>query len=121
MSSGTNEVRKVSSTGGEKGSKDERFDLLPAEPLIALARHYGVGSRKYEDRNWERGANWDLFFAALQRHAWAWWNGEDIDEETGSNHMTAVAWQAFALVELAKTHPEFDTRPSTLRKKAEEK
>jgi hypothetical protein len=35
--------------------------------------------------------------------------------------MTAVAWQAFALVELAKTHPEFDTRPSTLRKKAEEK
>lgn len=101
----TNEV-----TGGEKGQKLARFDLIPAGPLWALAEHYGRGSGKYADRNWEKGVDWSLNFAALQRHAWAWWGGEDIDE-SGSHHMAAVAWHAFALLEYARTHPELDDRP----------
>jgi len=105
------EVRKVSETGGEKGQKEERFDLIPAGPLRAVAKHYGIGSRKYEDRNWERGYPWDLSFGAMMRHAWAFWNGEDVDPETGSPHMAAVVFHALALMEFARTHPEFDTRP----------
>jgi hypothetical protein len=38
------EVRSISSTGAEKGTKDERFDLLPPEALASVARHYGVGA-----------------------------------------------------------------------------
>lgn len=107
------EVRIVNAeTGGAKGSKLARFDLIPAGPLWTLAEHYGRGARKYEDRNWERGYDWSLSFAALMRHAWAWWSGEDIDPETGSPHMAAVAWHAFAALEWAATHPEFDNRPS---------
>ena len=34
-------------TGGMKGQKDARFDLIPNEFEWALARHYGVGSKKY--------------------------------------------------------------------------
>lgn len=84
-------------SGGEKGSKPTRFDLIPPAALEALAEHYGRGSQKYEDRNWERGYRYGLSFAAMMRHAWAWWRGEDNDPETGSSHMIAVAWHALAL------------------------
>lgn len=108
-----NEVRVVNAaTGGEKGAKDAAFDLIPAGPLFALAEHYGRGAKKYASRNWERGTDWSLNFAALMRHAWAFWRGEDVDPETGSHHMTAVAWHAFALVEFGATHPELDNRPT---------
>lgn len=104
------EVRVTSATGAEKGSKVERYDLIPAEPLRLLAQHYGRGSKKYADRNWEAGYDWSLSFAALMRHAWAFWGGEDIDPETGTPHIIASAWHCFALAEYMNTHPEFDNR-----------
>jgi hypothetical protein len=109
----TGEVRVTNpDTGGQKGSKPARFDLIPPRPLWLLAEHYGKGAAKYADRNWERGTAWSLNFAALQRHAWAFWSGETTDPETGSPSMIAVAWHAMALVEFAQTHPELDDRPT---------
>ena len=99
-------------TGGEKGAKLARFDLIPADPLRQVAEHYGRGAEKYADRNWERGYDWSLSFAALQRHAWEFWNGEDIDEETGSHHLAAVVFHALALLTFADTHPDGDDRPT---------
>lgn len=85
-------------TGGEKGQKLARFDLIPPDALWEVAEHYGRGARKYADRNWERGYAWGLSYGALQRHANAWAAGEDIDEETGGMHMAAVAFHALALL-----------------------
>jgi len=101
----------VSPTGGRKETKIQRYDLIPAMPLQMLAELYGVGAAKYEDRNWEKGYDWELSFAALQRHAWLWQQGENTDPETGMPHMACVAFHAFALIEFAKTHPEYDNRP----------
>lgn len=84
-------------TGGQKGKKIARFSLIPAEFLWNLAEHYGKGAMKYEDRNWERGYNWSLGVDALQRHLHQWLMKEDNDEETGTNHLIAVAWHACAL------------------------
>ena len=84
-------------TGAEKGSKLARFSLVPREALWALAEHYGMGERKYAARNWEKGYAWSLSQDALERHLNQWLLGEKLDRETGSNHMTAVAWHAFAL------------------------
>ena len=109
----TDEVRTVNqATGGEKGQKLARFDLVPVLPLTQLAEHYGRGAEKYADRNWERGTDWSLNYAALLRHVTEWWSGENVDSETGSHHLVAVAWHAFALLEFAQTHPELDDRPT---------
>ena len=105
------EERFVSETGGAKGRKLARFDLLPPASMWALAEHYGKGARKYTDRNWEKGYPWSLNFAAMQRHLWSWWSGETDDPENGSSHLVAAAWHCFALIEFAKSHPEFDDRP----------
>ena len=111
------EVRTVSITGGEKGSKDERFDLIPPGVLAQIARHYGVGAKKYDDGNWQKGYDWKYSYAALQRHANSFWNGEDIDEETGSKHVIAVAWHAIALAWFMENRPEYDNRESTVKAK----
>jgi|ERR1035437_736228 hypothetical protein len=99
-------------TGGAKGSKPARFDLIPADSLWALAEHFGKGAAKYgEDRNWERGYAFSLNFAAAQRHLWQWWGGEDIDEDTGSSHLIAAQWHMAALFHNMTTHAEMDDRP----------
>lgn len=105
------ETRTVSSTGGEKGVKRARFDLIPAGPLRLVAEHYGIGAEKYDDRNWERGYEWSKSFGAMMRHAWAFWAGEDLDPESSSPHMAAVCFHALALMEFAEAHPDFDDRP----------
>lgn len=104
------ETRTVSSTGAVKGVKLARFDLLPPAAMYALAEHYGKGAEKYGDSNWEKGYEWSKSYQALQRHAWKFWSGEDIDPETGTHHMAAVAFHALALLEYHQTHPEFDDR-----------
>lgn len=105
------EVRVVNeTTGGEKGQKLERFDLVPAEAMADVARHYGIGARKYADNNWRRGYNWSLSLAALERHLNQFKAGDDIDDETGSPHMAAVVFHALALLTFMDEHPELDDR-----------
>lgn len=97
-------------TGASKGMKLERFDLIPPEALKALAGQYGMGASRYGDRNWENGYPWSLAFAALNRHLWAFWSGEDIDPESGRPHMDAVMWHAFALRTFMENHKDKDDR-----------
>lgn len=74
-----------------------RYDLIPPEALEELAQHYRRGAEKYEPRNWEKGMAWGKCFAAMMRHAWAFWRGETNDPETGTHHMISVAWNALAI------------------------
>jgi hypothetical protein len=90
-----------------------RFDLIPVEPLRRLAEVYTIGARKYSDRNWERGLQWGRVYSALQRHATAWWGGEQNDAVDGQHHLASVAWCALALMEYERTHPELDDRTTT--------
>ena len=97
-------------TGGSKETKLARFDLIPASPLWELAEHYGMGAQKYADDNWRKGYDWKHSFAALMRHAWAFWRGEDNDPETGSKHIIAAAWHCFTLAEFMRTMRDKDHR-----------
>jgi hypothetical protein len=104
------EVRKTSATGGQKGTKEARYSLIPTEPLKQLAILFGRGAKKYSERNWEKGYEWDQSYDALLRHLNAWWGGENVDEETGVSHLINAAWHCFALAEFERKHPDYDTR-----------
>lgn len=104
------EVRTTSSTGGEKGTKPARFDLIPVMPLTRLAEHYGVGAAKYADHNWRKGYELSKNYAALQRHVTAFWNGEDLDPETGTSHLSAVIFHAMAMQQNLQDFPQHDDR-----------
>ena len=112
----------VNKTGGLKGSKIARFDLIPCKPLWELAEHYGKVLRKYPQRNWEKGFDWSLSYAAAQRHLNAFWNGEDYDtKDHRSKHVIAAAWHCFALAEWMETHPELDDRPKKEKRRERQK
>jgi len=87
-----------------------RYDLIPADALEQLAAIYTMGAKKYADNNWRKGMSWSRPFAALMRHLWAWFRGEDIDPESGLNHLAHAAWNCFTLINYSKSHPEFDNR-----------
>lgn len=92
-----NEVRVTDSkTGGQKGVKLARFDLIPHEPLWELAEVYGRGAKKYSDDNWRKGYSWRLSIGALFRHLCLWISGQKRDEE-GNHHLAQVAWHCFTL------------------------
>lgn len=104
------EVRTTSSTGGEKGVKPARFDLIPIMPLTKLAEHYGAGAAKYASHQWRRGYELSKSYAALQRHVTAFWDGEDIDPEMGTPHLSAVIFHAMAMQQILADFPQHDDR-----------
>lgn len=89
-----------------------RYELIPAEALAALALVYTKGATKYADRNWEKGMSWSRCFGSLMRHSWAFWRGEEFDEETGCHHMAMAAWNCFALFHYHIKNVGTDDRPS---------
>lgn len=113
------EVRVVDpQTGGAKGQKLARFDLIPAAALMHLAELYGKGAEKYEDRNWERGYRYGLSFGAMQRHLWAFWNGEYIDPESGLPHLAHAAWHCMTLMQFSEEHIGTDDRSRFAKERA---
>ena len=118
------ETRVTSPTGSSKNSKLARYDMIPADALELVAKHYGKGAEKYPPfdnndgygllDNYRRGYAWSLSFAAMMRHAWAFWGGEDIDPETGSPHLAAVVWHALTMMHWSLNDDlkeEYDDRP----------
>ena len=144
------EVRTTSSTGGQKGVKLARFDLIPTGPLHELAEHFGVGAMKYDSHQWRQGYEWSKSYSALVRHLNEFWAGKDYDvcsndpegcshvdskgepfkaaredacyNHTGSHHMVAVMWHAAVLLEFKDTHSDHDDRyiPHSLEREIDE-
>lgn len=108
----SNEIRVTSSTGGEKGSKPERHDLVPTEALAEVARVYGLGAKKYAAHNWRKGYDWSLSYAAAQRHMQAFWSGEDFDPELGTRHLGNAIFHLMGLLvfSIYERYAKFDDR-----------
>ena len=85
-------------TGGAKGRKLERYDLVPWVAFDEVARVYGVGASKYADWNWLRGYDWSLSLGALVRHVSRFAQGEDHDSESGLHHLGHAAWHCLTLM-----------------------
>lgn len=112
LASPTGEVRIVdASTGGAKGRKPARYELLPWAALDTVAEVYAFGAQKYDDHNWRKGYAWSLSFGALQRHLSAFWEGHDLDDESGLPHLGHAAFHVLALLTYMREHLDGDDRP----------
>lgn len=88
-----------------------QFDLIPPIPLEEIAKVLTMGAAKYDKRNWEKGMEWSRVLNSLMRHLNSFRKGEDMDPESGLNHMAHVAVNAIFLLEYHRTHKELDDRP----------
>jgi hypothetical protein len=76
-------------------SKGRKFDggklqygLLPPAALQATVEILTFGAEKYEPNNWKYVPDSKRrYFDAMQRHVWAWKNGEQNDIESGKHHL----------------------------------
>lgn len=106
------EVRVTNAeTGGAKGRKPQRMELVPWEAVAAMSEVYAFGADKYEEHNWLRGYEWSLSFGALMRHLASWWSGEDTDPESGLSHLAHAGFHVFALLTFERRFPTLDDRP----------
>jgi hypothetical protein len=95
----TQEVRITDPrTGGQKGKKLAELGALDPHALLTVAEVAGFGSRKYARMNYLRGYDWSLSFDAMQRHLLQFWDGQDVDAESGLPHVAHAAWHALALL-----------------------
>lgn len=76
---------------GQQGIKLDsgkpRYDLLSPQALSGLVDVLTCGAIKYPSRNWEKGISFGRVFAALMRHLWRWWAGEEKDPESKKSHL----------------------------------
>lgn len=102
------------------GDKAVKFDagklpyhLVPWDAMDEVTAVLRFGAKKYGERNWERGGHWSRDIAACFRHITRWFIGEDLDPESGRNHLAhAICCLFFALAyNLRKVG--VDDRPKT--------
>lgn len=79
----------------------ERYDLLPPIALHEIAKVLTYGAQKYAPNNWRLVEDHESrYFAAAQRHLWAWQRGEKTDPETGISHLAHAACSLMFLADL---------------------
>lgn len=84
--------------------------LIPPSAIKALAGVLEYGATKYSERNWESGAEYSVPYSSLMRHLVAFWEGENLDPESGLPHTHHIIMNAAMLVEY-ETLEGLDDRP----------
>lgn len=88
-----------------------RFDLIPPEVELEVARVFAYGAAKYSPDNFRLGTEWLRYLAAARRHMGAWHLGEDIDAESGMPHLAHAIASLSMLFTLQLTGSGTDNRP----------
>lgn len=75
------------------GTRKVPMSCVPMPPLTEVAVAMQEGARKYGRHNYRQaGIRASVYFDAAMRHLIAWWEGEDIDPDSGISHISkAVA------------------------------
>jgi len=83
-----------------------RFDLLSPFALGRLAKVCEEGSRKYEDRNWEKGMPFSVLIDHALTHLVAY-----MKRESDEDHLGHAFWNIMALIHFESARPYLDNRP----------
>lgn len=73
-----------------------RFDLIPYEAMLSLARRYEYGALHFGDNNWLKGQPLSRLLSSMRRHA------HQIGYDFSEDHVGAVLWNAAAFVTMVE-------------------
>lgn len=80
------------------GIKKVPIHAIPCGPLLELGLAMMEGGRKYGTHNYRsEGVRASTYYDALWRHISAWWEGENIDPESGVHHIVKAIACLFVL------------------------
>lgn len=70
------------------GIKKAPLSTLPTGPMYAVALAMLEGARKYGRHNYRvMGVKGSIYYDAAMGHITSWWEGEDIDPDSGIHHL----------------------------------
>lgn len=78
-----------------------RFDLITPFGLERLAKWYELGSKKYTERNWEKGIPFSRYIDSALRHI-----NKYVMGMTDEDHLAAAAWNILCIMH----HEEIDQK-----------
>lgn len=97
----------------EAGMAKVPFHALPFAVLAEDAVAHGEGAQKYGRHNWREGdVLASTYFAAAMRHLCAWYEGEDIDPESGLSHLVKARASLGVLRDAQIQGRAIDDRPA---------
>lgn len=71
------------------GVKKVPFSVIPAQVLGEVGLGMLEGSIKYRRHNYRiAGIRASIYYDACFRHLMAWWEGEDVDPDSGISHIS---------------------------------
>ena len=89
-------------------NKKVRPELLPFKATEKVLEVFTFGAEKYGDFNWRKGLEFSRLFGAAMRHQMAFWQGQDLDKESGLPHIAHAIANLMMLLEMGS---EWDNRP----------
>ena len=97
------------------GVKKVPFSTVPAEVIAEIGLGMLEGARKYGRHNYRiAGVRASVYYDALFRHITAWWEGEDIDAESGMSHVAKAITTLVVLRDAMLNDKLEDDRPPSL-------
>lgn len=99
--------------GTKFDTEKPRFDLIPPDSTLWMAKVLAHGANKYAENNWT-GLGVKRVIAALKRHLNDLEMGVDIDDGpngSGMPHHAHILTNAAFLCHLLENYPEQDDRP----------
>jgi hypothetical protein len=92
------------------------MSCVPAEVLLELGLAMQEGARKYARHNYRiAGVRASVYYDAAMRHLMAWWEGEDIDPDSGLSHLTKAMACLVVIRDAVVNNNWTDDRPPSLK------
>lgn len=88
------------------------FDTVPPAAIAYMSLAMGLGARKYGSFNWrEKNVKATIYYAAMMRHMHAWFDGQELDPESGYPHIAHALACAAILADATEGGNLVDDRP----------
>lgn len=104
---------EVSSNPKDKiGRTKPALHLIPGTALVQEARVMKLGAEKYGPYNWRgKTVAASVYVSAALRHLHAWFDGEDLDDESGASHLAHARACLGILIDAGAQGKLVDDRP----------
>jgi hypothetical protein len=94
------------------GVKKASLSCVPAPVLLEMGIGMQEGGAKYGRHNYRSsGVRGSVYYDATMRHLMAWWEGEDIDPDSGLSHITKAMCSLAVLRDAMLQNKFNDDRP----------
>jgi hypothetical protein len=105
-------LKKPSNPKDAFGIKKASLSCVPAPVMMEVGIGMQEGACKYGRHNYRAiGVRGSVYYDATMRHMMAWWEGEDIDPDSGLSHITKAITSLVVLRDAMMQNKFNDDRP----------